>query len=183
LIAKAKIFIHQHRALIQFLVLAFLLLLAWVLISSFYPSLVADMHFYIIKPQADISAYFLRLFGYEIDQDYMVNGCEARLVFAGYGGICIGSGCSGLELFILFFGFILLMKGRLKDKLWFVPLGFLAILVLNIIRIIALSAIYYHHPQYLDFNHKYTFVIIVYGAIFGLWVLWVNKFANRKSVS
>ena len=72
------------------------------------------------------------------------------------------------------------MKGRLKDKLWFVPLGFLGILVLNIIRIIALSMIYYHKPQYLDFNHKYTFVIIVYGAIFGLWVLWVNKFANKK---
>jgi exosortase/archaeosortase family protein len=90
--------------------------------------------------------------------------------------------CSGLELFLLFFGFILLMKGRLKDKLWFVPLGFLGILVLNIIRIILLSIIYYHTPQYLDFNHKYTFVIIVYGAIFGLWVLWVNKFANRAMI-
>lgn len=183
MITKAKTFILQHKDLIQFLGLAFLLLLAWVIISSFYPSFIADMHYHIIKPQADISAFFLRLFGYEIDQDYMVNGCEARLVFAGYGGICIGSGCSGLELFILFFGFILLMKGRLKDKLWFVPLGFLGILVLNIIRIVALSAIYYHKPQYLDFNHKYTFVIIVYGAIFGLWVLWVNKFANRKSES
>lgn len=96
------------------------------------------------------------------------------------GGICIGAPCSGLELFILFFGFIFLMKGRKRDKLWFVPVGFLAILVLNIIRIIALTLIYIHHPEYLDFNHKYTFVIIVYGAIFGLWVLWINKFANRS---
>lgn len=181
MISKAKIFIKQNAALIQFLGLAFLLLLAWVVISAFFPSLIADMHYGIIKPQADISAFFLRLLGYEIDQDYMVNGCDARLVFAGYGAICVGSGCSGLELFLLFFGFILLMRGRLKDKLWFVPLGFLGILVLNIIRIIGLSLIYYHKPEYLDFNHKYTFVIIVYGAIFGLWVLWVNKFADRKS--
>ena len=180
MIEKVKSFILQNRDLIQFLGSAFLLLLVWVLVSAFYPSLVGDMHYIIIKPQADISAFFLRLFGYEIDQDYMVNGCEARLVFAGYGAICVGSGCSGLELFLLFFGFIFLMKGRLKDKLWFVPLGFLGILVLNIMRIIALSMIYYHKPQYLDFNHKYTFVIIVYGAIFGLWVLWVNKFANKK---
>ena len=180
MIEKVKSFILQNRDLIQFLGSAFLLLLVWVLVSAFYPSLVSDMHYIIIKPQADISAFFLRLFGYEIDQDYMVNGCEARLVFAGYGAICVGSGCSGLELFLLFFGFIFLMKGRLKDKLWFVPLGFLGILVLNIMRIIALSVIYYHKPQYLDFNHKYTFVIIVYGAIFGLWVLWVNEFANKK---
>ena len=183
MISRAKTFILQNQELIKFLASAFLLLLTWVLISAFYPSIISDMHYFIIKPQADISANVLRLFGYEIDQDYMVNGCDARLVFAGYGAICVGSGCSGLELFLLFFGFILLMRGRLKDKLWFVPLGFLSILILNIIRIIALSIIYYHKPESLDFNHKYTFVIIVYGAIFGLWVLWVTKFANRKTES
>ncbi len=180
MIEKLKSFVKQNIELIRFLGSAFLLLLIWVLGSAFFPSTIADMHYFIIRPQADISAFFLRLFGYELLQDYMVNGCEARLVFSGSGSICIGSGCSGLELFLLFFGFIMLMRGRLKDKLWFVPLGFIGILVLNIIRIIALSMIYYHHPEYLEFNHKYTFVIIVYGAIFGLWVLWVNKFANRK---
>lgn len=179
MIAKAKHFISSNKELIKFLSLAFLLLLVWVLMTTFIPGVVADMHYYIIKPQADISSIFLRIFGYEVDQDYMVNGCEARIVFAGAGSICIGSGCSGLELFLLFFGFILLMRGRLKDKLWFVPLGFLSILIMNIIRIIVLCVIYYHTPQYLDFNHKYTFVIVVYGAIFGLWVLWVNKFAYR----
>ncbi len=166
--------------MIRFLGAAFLLLLLWVLLTSFFPAIVADMHYWIIRPQADISAFFLRLLGYVIDQDYMVNGCEARLVFAGAGSICIGDGCSGLELFILFFGFILLMRGRIKDKLWFIPAGVLAILILNIIRIIALSLIFYHTPEYLIFNHKYTFVIIVYGAIFGLWVLWVNKFSHRS---
>lgn len=156
------------------------MLLAWVLISAFFPQAIQDLHYFVIKPQADVSAYFLNMFGYEIKQDYLVDACEVKLIFVGYGDIFIGKGCSGLELFLLFFGFILLMKGRLKDKLWFVPLGILAILILNIIRIVALSVIYYYKPQYLDFNHKYTFVIIVYGAIFGLWVLWVNKFAGAK---
>jgi exosortase family protein XrtF len=177
---KIKTFITENSAMLRFVGSAFFLLLIWVLASAFFPGFIADMHYIIIKPQADISAYFLRLFGYEILQDYMVNGCEARIVFIGGGSICIGSGCSGLELFLLFFGFILLMRGRLKDKLWFVPLGLLGILILNIIRIVILSMIFYHRPEYLDFNHKYTFVIIVYGAIFGLWVLWVNKFADRK---
>ncbi|MCK5104500.1 MAG: archaeosortase/exosortase family protein [Cyclobacteriaceae bacterium] len=180
MIEKAKSFISHNREVIRFLGAAFILLLAWVLFSSFFPSAIQDMHYFVIKPQADASAYFLRLFGFEIVQDYLVDGCEARLIFVGYGNGCIGKGCSGLELFLLFFGFILLMKGRLKDKLWFVPLGLSGILVLNIIRIVVLSIIYYNKPQYLDFNHKYTFVIIVYGAIFGLWLLWVNKFASAK---
>lgn len=173
--------ISENRSAIRFLGAAFILLLAWVVFSSFLPSVVQDMHYFIIKPQADICANLLRLIGYEVDQDFMVNGCEARLIFPGYGGVCVGSGCSGLELFVLFFGFIILMRGRLIDKIWFIPLGFLGILVLNIIRITLLAIIYYHKPEYLDFNHKYTFVIIVYGAIFGLWVLWVNKFANPKN--
>ncbi len=178
---KLPSIISENRSAARFLGAAFILLLVWVMFSSFLPTVVNDMHYMIIKPQADICAYFMRLFGYEVDQDYMVNGCEARLMFPERGGgVCVGSGCSGLELFVLFFGFILLMKGRLIDKLWFIPLGFLGILVLNIIRIISLAIIYYHKPEYLDFNHKYTFVIIVYGAIFGLWVLWVNKFANVK---
>ncbi len=173
--------ISQNRGAVRFLASAFILLLAWVLFTAFLPSVVHDMHYLIIRPQADICAYLLRFFGYEVDQDYMVNGCEARLMFPGYGSVCVGPGCSGLELFVLFFGFILLMKGRLIDKLWFIPLGFLGILVLNILRIVVLAVIYYHKPEYLDFNHKYTFVIIVYGAIFGLWVLWVNKFAHAKN--
>ncbi len=183
MINKSTNIVFHNRELIRFLALAFAILLAWVLLSVFFPSFIGDMHYFIIKPQADISAYFLRSFGYNIAQEYMVGGCEASIIFVSYGNICVGTGCSGLELFLLFFGFIALMKGRLKDKLWFVPLGITGIFVLNIMRIIALCIIYYYHPDYLDFNHKYTFVIIVYGAIFGLWVIWVNKFANLKSSS
>jgi exosortase family protein XrtF len=178
-IGTIKNFYSDNKDLIRFLASAFVLLIVWVLATTFFPVAINTIHYYIIVPQADISAMVLRWFGYIVDQDYMVNGCEARLAFAGTGAICIGTGCSGLELFVLFLGFIMLMPGRLKDKMWFIPLGLLAILVLNIIRIILLSVIYYHWPQHLDFNHKYTFVIIVYGAIFGLWVLWVSKFANR----
>ncbi len=178
---KEKIlsFYHENKELIRFLASALALLTIWVVATTFFPGFIHDMHYHIIKPQADIAAFFLRLMGYEIDQDYMVNGCEARLVFAGSGSICVGTNCSGLELFLLFFGFILLMRGKWIDKMWFIPAGFLVILLLNIIRIIALGIIYYHAPEYLDFNHKYTFVIIVYGAIFGLWVFWVKKYADK----
>jgi len=177
---KLRPFFNHFRKFLKFLGLAFLLLISWVVISTYLPEIIHTAHFSIIKPQADISAFFLRLLGHEFNQEYMVYGCEARLVFQEHGSICIGTGCSGLELFLVFFGFILLMKGDWKNKLWFVPMGFLGILILNIIRIITLCLFFIHAPQYVQFNHKYTFVIIVYVAIFGLWILWANKFANKK---
>ena len=134
---------------------------------------------FIIKPQAHISAWILELAGYKTELNIGYMSCKASISVENHRGVCIGNGCSGLELFVLFFGFIFLMRGRLVDKLWFVPLGFIGILLLNVIRIVSLILIQVYKPEYLDFNHKYTFVIIVYGAIFGLWLLWVNKFSRR----
>lgn len=172
-----------NKGLIKFLSLSFLILFFWVLFTSLFPSAIAKMHYFIIRPQTDISAYILNHIGYDITQEYMPNDVEARIIFPEKGFVAVGSGCSGLELFLLFFFFIFLMRGRTLDKLWFVPLGMLGILVLNIIRITVLSIIFYHHREYLAFNHKYTFVIVVYGAIFGLWILWINKFAGRTDES
>ena len=180
-IKKLRLLYFEFREIAKFFGYAFLLLFAWVLVSSYFPGIIHELHFSIIKPQADISAFFLRIFGYQLTQTYMDYGCMARLIFAEHGSICVGTGCSGLELYLLFFGFILLMKGSWKDKIWFIPLGFLTILALNIIRIVVLSIIYYYVPQYLNFNHKYTFVIIVYAAMFGLWIFWVKKFSTKKT--
>ena len=180
---KLKAFISEYRELIQFLTLAFLLLLVWVLFISYFPGLIRELHYFLIKPQADISAYILRLFGYYIEQEYMIDGCQAMLSVKGYGRLCVGTGCSGLELFIVFFGLIIIWKGNWKDKLWFIPAGFIGILFLNILRIISLCLLIYHNPQYLDFNHKYTFNIIVYVFIFLLWKIWIQKFANKSATS
>ena len=39
--------------------------------------------------------------------------------------VFIGDGCSGLELFILFAGFVLIIGGAWRMKAWFLPLGLL----------------------------------------------------------
>jgi exosortase family protein XrtF len=172
-----KNIIRKNRELVRFLGVAFALLLGWVILTSAFPRLVSDMHYGIIKPQAQISVAVLKGMGYGVESDFGVSGCDARISMHGTSAVCIGDGCSGLELFLIFAGFILAFRGPVRYKLWFMPLGLLAILVLNIIRIISLTLIHYYHPQYLDFNHKYTFVIIVYGAIFGMWMLWVNRYS------
>lgn len=90
----------------------------------------------------------------------------------------VGRGCNALELFVLFAGFIIAFPGSLKHKLWFIPLGVVLIHFLNVVRVAALAMIQFKAPQYLDFNHRYTFTFIVYGVIFLLWVIWVKKISK-----
>ncbi len=177
---RIKEVIAQNRSLVVFLGWGFFLLLLWVVFATFFHPQLMALHYYIIIPQTKISGWLLELIGYHAFVHFPPGQQVGRIVVEGVAGVLIGSGCSGLELFVIFAGFILLFRGKAKNKLWFLPLGLLLILVLNIIRISALALILYYAPEYMDFNHKYTFVIMVYGAIFLLWLWWVNKFADNK---
>ena len=172
--------IKENKALFAFLGWAFLLLLLWVIADAFFHHQIMKTHYLLIVGQTKIAVGLLHLLGYSAHAEYGIPGYMSQIILNSNANVFIGSGCSGLELFLIFAGFIIIFKGNLKYKLWFVPLGLLIILILNIIRITVLAIIFYHSPQYMNFNHKYTFVFIVYGAIFLLWIWWVNRFSNIK---
>lgn len=95
-------------------------------------------------------------------------------------GVLIGAPCNGLELFALFSGFIILFPGKKSYKLFFVPIGILIIHILNIFRLAGLALVVVYSPNNLEFNHKYTFTVIVYAFIFALWMIWINTFSQIK---
>jgi exosortase family protein XrtF len=95
-------------------------------------------------------------------------------------GLWIGDPCNGITLFALFTGFVIAYPGPVKRKIWFIPLGLFAIHIVNILRIVALAFITLYAPSYLEFNHTYTFTIIVYSFVFFLWMLWANKFSKPE---
>ena len=94
-------------------------------------------------------------------------------------GVWVGASCNALTLFFLFAVFVFAYPGHQKSKFWFIPLGIVTIHVLNIFRVVALALISKYNAEYLEFNHTYTFTLIVYAFIFFLWMTWVNKFSNR----
>jgi exosortase family protein XrtF len=89
----------------------------------------------------------------------------------------VGNSCNGLEFFVLFSGFIILFPGPWKKKLFFIPAGIFIIFMLNVLRIAVLTINYSFSRHTFDFNHKYTYSFIIYAAIFGMWMIWVNKFS------
>lgn len=100
------------------------------------------------------------------------------LVLNGRPAVEVGDGCNGLVLYALFAGFVVAFPGPARHKLWFVPLGVLAVYALNVGRVVllALNHIYWHST--VEFNHHYTFTLVVYGAIGALWILWARRSAG-----
>ncbi|MBK7666239.1 MAG: archaeosortase/exosortase family protein [Sphingobacteriaceae bacterium] len=144
---------------------------------------------FIIKRYTGIDRAFIRLiinssdvvlqgFGYDTfkrlgDTDYPGIGID------GSTGVWVGASCNALTLFFLFAVFVFAYPGHQKNKIWFIPIGIITIHILNIFRVVALALLSLYKPEYLEFNHTYTFTFIVYCYIFLLWMIWVNKYSIR----
>jgi exosortase family protein XrtF len=101
-----------------------------------------------------------------------------RVGVSGTPGVEIGAPCDGLSLFALFAIFIAFFPGSVKRKSWYIPLGILFLHFVNIFRVISLAVIQSKFPDWLSFNHDYTFTVLVYGVVFGLWYVWATYLAS-----
>lgn len=153
----------------------------WLMFLAFFPDFIYNFHFKLIQFQTWASAHVISLVGFSGSYITGDNNCLGHLFLNGKPSVCVGTGCSGLEMFVVYIVFLLIVNlGAWKRLLWYLPLGLIIIILFNVLRIVSLAFIYNFMPQYLDFNHKYTFVLVVYGAIFSLWYLWVSKIASKK---
>lgn len=92
--------------------------------------------------------------------------------------VLVNNGCNGLELFVLYMGFLICFPGSWKYKAFFIPAGVLVVFILNILRNIALVLNYRFFETTFDFNHKYTYVFIVYVVVFAMWRFWLNRYSS-----
>lgn len=99
---------------------------------------------------------------------YFQNKCVARIV----------EGCNGISVIILFISFVVAFSGSLKNTLLFVFGGSLLIYILNVFRIGVLTVLIYYFPKQEHLLHGVLFPLIIYGVVFVLWVIWVNKFSK-----
>lgn len=170
----------KNNKFLLFLVKAgFLYTLCYVL-YEFVIKIYTRIDQYFIRKIINLCTFLLNSIGYKTFASKEVNDFQ---VFGidGSNGVWIGGPCNGITLMFLFAIFVVSYPGQLKKKLWFIPLGVLIIYIVNIIRIIILSIIALKAPQYLEFNHTYTFTFITYGIVFLLWMIWVNKFSEKTN--
>ena len=92
--------------------------------------------------------------------------------------IGIADSCNGLELYVLYIGFLLCIPEKPSRKLLFITVGVLGIFVLNAFRCAGIAWLNLHYVSLVDFAHHYFFKMIIYALIFYTWVSFSRKYFN-----
>ncbi|MFY0608221.1 MAG: archaeosortase/exosortase family protein [Cyclobacteriaceae bacterium] len=119
----------------------------------------------------------LTFLGYNANQGFY-QGTSRSISIDNQPVVLVADACNGLELLALFIGFLLAFPGPIRFKLVIIPLGTIVIFLLNIIREIVLALNYKYFQETFEFNHKYTYVFIVYVSIFLIWRFWLNRYSS-----
>lgn len=120
------------------------------------------------------------LFNYTIVTNQNSNELSLNILIDNKPVLRLIEGCNGISIIILFIAFIIAFKGSIKHTVLFALVGSILIYILNIFRIVVLTIAMAKHPQYQDFLHQIIFPLFIYGIVFLLWIIWVNKFALTK---
>lgn len=152
-----------------FIIRASLLIIAWELLYNFVlrPSGIPDDQ---LTRIVQIGAMkLLSLFYTDIGAD------ENVIVLNGSRAVSIARQCNGLELIVLYLGFIICLPSNAKRMISFGVIGTLIIYILNIIRTAILAVMYDINHSMTDFAHHYVFKIVIYAVVFLGWVLYMKK--------
>lgn len=134
------------------------------------------IHLFFMETVAKQSVILLNNIGIEARLDYFLG--ELNAISLGNSGILrVESGCDGVDLLALYLAFALAFPGPWKHKAWYIPVGLILIHLFNVVRVAALVVIASYSVEVMEFNHKYTFLILVYSFVFLLWYFWIKQFA------
>jgi exosortase family protein XrtF len=164
----------DNRLLFRFLLVATAMYLTWFFGYQQWLGPDGRLDAALCAQIAQASIGLLRLLGF----DAALGTEQYPLVLMnGQPSVAVFPPCNGLVLYALFAGFVLAFPGPWRRKAWFIPAGMALIWVLNVVRVAALAINHHYAHQTVEFNHHYTFNFVVYGCIFGLWMLWARRLA------
>jgi exosortase family protein XrtF len=131
----------------------------------------------------DQTASVLTSFGWPTISVALPDKPTTRLDFGGRIILAVYEGCNGINVMIIFIGFLIAFGPLTKQLFWFIPIGLLIIHVMNLARITLLFWVSIYMKHYMYFMHKYFFTAILYVVVFILWVWWVRKFTSEKDAA
>ncbi|HRH70938.1 MAG: hypothetical protein JNL43_07200 [Flavobacteriales bacterium] len=164
---------------LRFLILAIVLYLGWYLLYEFVLHPQGRLDSAAIDSLVTWASGILIGLGHELIPE-PANAENIRTIGVQGGHLLwIGDPCNGVGLFATYLIFLIAYPGPRRHKIWFAALGLLSIHLINALRVAALCIIVTYDYELLNFNHDYTFYVIVYGWVFLLWAIWVRRFAPK----
>lgn len=107
---------------------------------------------------------------------YPINGSNNTISFPSGSWLAINDSCSGFKQLLQALLLFLVYPGKIKHKLWFIPLAMVLMHLANIIRLTGVSLTMYYYPDRWEFSHDYVFRFVFYLILFLLWVWWEERF-------
>lgn len=166
-----------------FIVKIMLVYLAWTIIRQSFvniellsPSWWAFNDFFAAQYVAASSWILENWFGYDLIYN------KRNILPKGSSGVYVGNHCLGISAKFIFSAIIISLTGKWIHKFFFILFGLTIIVFINFLRIVMLAKQLTEGEVYMfDLNHKYIYVLFVYGVIFGLIMIWEKYFAHKKS--
>ncbi len=141
--------------------------------SKFFPDYLTNL----VSKQ---SKWMLELFGYNTQMLPNGNEPSIKIILNGNYLARLVEGCNSISVIILFISFVIAFSGKLRTTILFVFSGAILIYVVNLLRIALLCVGVYHNPELEQILHAVIFPAIIYGMVFLLWIVWVNKFSKKS---
>lgn len=181
---KATGFVRQMPAEIRiFLTRALILFIAWKLLYHLvlFPARVPDQQ--LTRFTANGAAFlYTNLMGEKMLTTEERHDAVGNPYVAVYSTnkklIAIADSCNGLELIVLFVGFLFCFPKDYKRQVPYMLAGTVLIIVCNLFRCYGLTWMYIHDFSLADFFHKYLFKMAIYGMIFAIWMKYSKKYLN-----
>jgi exosortase family protein XrtF len=143
-------------------------------LNSFGDNKIDDITQFVAQNTETLFSYFSST----LKMEYFANDVFVNVYYQNKGIVRIVEGCNGMSVIILFVSFIVAFAGNLKNTLLYIFGGSLLIYILNVIRIVVLIVLLHHFPKQNHLLHGVLFPAIIYGSVFFLWIIWVNKFSK-----
>lgn len=127
------------------------------------------------------AAVLLRMVGYDITTLPHHSKPAERILVDERPVLSVFEGCNGINVWIIFVGFLFAFGGFKRNVWMFIAAGTLLIYVVNLGRILFLFFISRNYPDALYFFHKYFFTAGLYAVVFAMWYVWIKRYGKTSN--
>ncbi|GGK11237.1 exosortase family protein XrtF [Yeosuana aromativorans] len=176
-----KTLIIKYKSVIKFILTFLLVYISLSVAYKFYLDFSKDSKFYpdyVTNLVARQSADLIDVLGYHAQVLPHPDEPSMKLIINDKYLARVIEGCNSVSIIILFVSFIIAFSGKPKTTFLYILSGSVLIYVVNLMRIVILSIGLYHYPWRREILHTVIFPGIIYGMVFLLWIIWVNRFSN-----
>jgi exosortase H (IPTLxxWG-CTERM-specific) len=157
----------------------FFILFTVLLVGLFTLEILQPAEKYVILPftsfVADVSVWLIQFF----DDGVVAKANVIKDAASGF-GVRIERGCNGVEAMIILFAAIFAFPAPFKNKLIGFVIGFFAIQILNLVRIVSLFYLGQWNQVAFEWFHLYLWQALIIMDALVVWLIWLRTLPQAK---